>query len=1073
MAARSPALAKLTRPKLFDALPRPRLFALIDEAAKRPIVWVSGPPGAGKSTLVASYVEACRRPCLWYHLDAADGDPGTFQHYMRLAVRELAGKRAAALPAYSSEPGQDLNRFLRSFSRELFAALPPRTILVLDNIHQARATAEQRAAFAGGLEEVPEGITVLITSRTEPAPEFARLAAGQRIGRVDAAALRFTAEEAESMLGAQALDRSAIARIQRQSDGWAAALVLVREHLSRPGAALEESLGEGRDAIFSYFAGEIFNGAKPAQQRILMVTAIPPSITDEEAVALTGDDEAARLLDYLYRRHLFVDRRRGAETIYHYHALFREFLIELGSRRMARDERRQLTERSASMLAQRGQADQALGLYRDTGDVEAMRKLILANALDWAREGRAQTLSDWIEALPNAVRDADPWLEYWFGRAWIFIQPQRGRPALERAYAGFRAAGDLRGQALALNTIVTGYYYEWNNFVPLDRWLPEFERLLGGAAASRLDRASELRARAAYLIALLFRAPDHDSIDTCAERLDALIDDEPDLNVRMMAASTLFNYLNWKTKGDAAEALVARMSAVASHADVTPLMRLWWRTHLSFWHYINGRYNESEQVITEARSIAERYGLEAYLFEIDHAEASALITRGAYAEAKARIDAVERRLTPARRMDWAYFHNLKANLEQRLGHYAAAVQASERAIALARETGLPTMQIPHFLVRLAHSRMSAGDDAGGMQALDEAIALANAADRVNFSQQRELLRIALDIDAGEIASARERLAAILADYRGRRQVVFLRSRPDVAARLAAFALAHDIESDYVRLLIERNGLKAPPDAGERWPFALRIHALGGFEIDCRGEPLRFAGKAQQRPLDLLKHVVACGGSDVDSQQLMAALWPDADGAAAKTSFDTTLFRLRKLLDIDNAIVLSAGKLSLSPELCWTDVKAFEAIVDDLDREPSRDPRVLAAHARRLVDAYPGPLLGSEEAAWVAKPRDALRAKFVRALMRLGERLEEARDWASAIDVYRRGLEADNLAEPIYRGLMRALVATGDRAEALNAYRRCRELLSVVLGMKPSPETERLHRELTGTTPVSASRVSGS
>jgi len=135
--------------------------------------------------------------------------------------------------------------------------------------------------------------------------------------------------------------------------------------------------------------------------------------------------------------------------------------------------------------------------------------------------------------------------------------------------------------------------------------------------------------------------------------------------------------------------------------------------------------------------------------------------------------------------------------------------------------------------------------------------------------------------------------------------------------------------------------------------------------------------------------------------------------------------------------------------------------------------VLAAQARRLVDAYPGPLLGSEEAAWVAKPRDALRAKFVRALMRLGERLEEARDWAGAIDVYRRGLEADNLAEPIYRGLMRALVATGDRAEALNAYRRCRELLSVVLGMKPSPETERLHRELTGTTPVSASRVSGS
>ena len=55
MAARPP-LAKLTRPKLYGALPRPRLFALLDEAASRPVVWLCGAPGAGKTTLVASYL---------------------------------------------------------------------------------------------------------------------------------------------------------------------------------------------------------------------------------------------------------------------------------------------------------------------------------------------------------------------------------------------------------------------------------------------------------------------------------------------------------------------------------------------------------------------------------------------------------------------------------------------------------------------------------------------------------------------------------------------------------------------------------------------------------------------------------------------------------------------------------------------------------------------------------------------------------------------------------------------------------------------------------------------------------
>ena len=80
-------------------------------------------------------------------------------------------------------------------------------------------------------------------------------------------------------------------------------------------------------------------------------------------------------------------------------------------------------------------------------------------------------------------------------------------------------------------------------------------------------------------------------------------------------------------------------------------------------------------------------------------------------------------------------------------------------------------------------------------------------------------------------------------------------------------------------------------------------------------------------------------------------------------------------------------------------------------------------------------------------------------MELGDALEQAGDWPTAINVYRRGLEADNLAESIYRGLMRALAAKGDHAEALNAFRRCRELLSIVLGAKPSAETERLHREI--------------
>jgi len=45
------------------------------------------------------------------------------------------------------------------------------------------------------------------------------------------------------------------------------------------------------------------------------------------------------------------------------------------------------------------------------------------------------------------------------------------------------------------------------------------------------------------------------------------------------------------------------------------------------------------------------------------------------------------------------------------------------------------------------------------------------------------------------------------------------------------------------------------------------------------------------------------------------------------------------------------------------------------------------------------------------------------------------------------------AEPVYRRLMRSLAGRGRSAEAIDVYRRCREMLSIVLSVKPSPETE--------------------
>ena len=74
-----------------------------------------------------------------------------------------------------------------------------------------------------------------------------------------------------------------------------------------------------------------------------------------------------------------------------------------------------------------------------------------------------------------------------------------------------------------------------------------------------------------------------------------------------------------------------------------------------------------------------------------------------------------------------------------------------------------------------------------------------------------------------------KLTAVLVEDRKKGRTVFMRSRPDLASRLANFALEHGIETEFVHTLIERNLLAAPADAAPAWPFRLRIKALGGFD----------------------------------------------------------------------------------------------------------------------------------------------------------------------------------------------------------------------------------------------------
>ena len=110
-------------------------------------------------------------------------------------------------------------------------------------------------------------------------------------------------------------------------------------------------------------------------------------------------------------------------------------------------------------------------------------------------------------------------------------------------------------------------------------------------------------------------------------------------------------------------------------------------------------------------------------------------------------------------------------------------------------------------------------------------------------------------------------------------------------RLIPHALQREIETDYCRWLIRTRKLPPPDPSVVYWHWQIRIRTLGQFEVLIDEQPLIFEGKAQQKPMSILKELLP-SPAGVDSGGLMQRLWPDLDGDAARNAFDLALHRLR-------------------------------------------------------------------------------------------------------------------------------------------------------------------------------------
>jgi LuxR family maltose regulon positive regulatory protein len=1049
-----PQLAKLTRPRLHKAVARERLFALLDEAREhKPVICVVGPPGAGKTTLVASWLDARNIKGIWFQVDPGDSDLATFFYYLGEAAKTFSRKRQRPLPRLTPEYLHDIDGFSRRFFRELFSRLPHGAMLVLDNYQEVQPAQRFHNLIATAVEEVPTGVTLIVVSRSDTPESYARLIANEKAGFIDWEALKLTISEVSSIAGPRAkLIEDGTRLLHQQCEGWAAGLVLVLEGLREGVDTTGIAMPDAPKSVFDYFAGQLFDQLDPATQDLLLRVSYLPKMTVSSVAALTGSALAGGLLENYYRRHLFIDRRGAREPVYQFHALFRAFLQERAELTLGTDEIHRTAKTAARVLDEQGFPDDAFQLYLRADEQAGAISTILREAERIIAQGRWRTVVEWVNALPEDLVHSDCWLTYWLGIAQASVTPAIARPVLIAGYELAVRDDDILCQIQVVAGIIQTFMLEYASFRPMDPWIDILKMALAKVSVFPSEQG-ELRARSALMISLSFRKPGDPALAESADRVFELVQGSADSNLRALGAAYLVAYGARTGPLSIARKAAPLLQEMLADPTLSALTAGWGLWILAFFHLITGDDDACRRAVAEE----DRIGREESLYAVSRFAA----VTGAHLEmdagnlevAQAWSDRLEQVAVPGLAYDHALSNTIKAFLAVLRGDPAKASRLAEEAIVLFDKAGVHHLRCV-TRSQLAWALLLQGKLAEAGKVADEALRLALTARAEWVELDARMIVAAVALESSRRNVCEENLRVVFELAQQTPYVQAFRKYPLWAERLCAEALELGVPVAQVRKLVRQFGLSAPLPSPETWPWLVRVFVLGQFRVLIDDEPLTFSRKTPKKPIAVLKALIAFGGHDVALERIVDAVWPDEEGDSAHDACWLSLHRLRKLLGASESVLLTDARISLNPKLVWTDVGAFEHALAQTNETPGAD------ELERVLSLYKGDFLPGEPGApWAAPTRERLRGKFIHQLERHGRLLEEMNRWDGAVSWYLRGIDADPIAEAFYQGLMRCHQAQGRAAEGLSAYRRLRQTLSITLGVAPSPSTEAVAREL--------------
>jgi LuxR family maltose regulon positive regulatory protein len=365
-----------------------------------------GPPGAGKTTLVRTWIDSRTEPWAWVGLTNADfSRPGIADILARAVQRARPDRPLDLFDALDMDVG-DPRWVLARLVDELSGDGPntPTNVIVFDDAHNLSPDDWQLLGWF--LDNVPSTVHPVIISRSDPPIPLGRQRAQGRLTEVRQHDLAFGLDETRELLESALVDPPPdLARaLQDSTEGWVAGIRLAALAIN-DGADPNELLvrfSVATTSVAEFLLEEVLDRQSGERRDFLESVAVLRTLEPELCDAVSGRSDSASLLRAIAAGGIFVTPVGQGNDEYRFHPLLAE-LLRYEQRTRDPGAARRHHRRAAEWLVGHGRGIEAIEHLLEARDHAEAQDLVISSFPSLYVGPHRRDLDLWLAAIPDDV----------------------------------------------------------------------------------------------------------------------------------------------------------------------------------------------------------------------------------------------------------------------------------------------------------------------------------------------------------------------------------------------------------------------------------------------------------------------------------------------------------------------------------------------------------------------------------------------------------------------------------------------------------------------------------------------